>query len=327
MTIIAYHQRYYPHKLSTKIHAVQLYRSKKYSVRDITRRYKISKASLMRWNKRFDGTKESLMNKSHRPHTSHPNAHTELELSNIQKLIRRNPHFTLCEIFGKLRTRYQYRRHLVSLYRVLRKMGYFKEEQKPKQKYQPKPYDTPQKHGIKWQMDVKYVPPSCAAIKNILKFYQYTIIDEATRERFIYAYEEKSTYSTLDFVKRAIQYFGYKPKMIQTDNGSEFTYTQKTNKIHPLKQLCNQLHIYHQFIRPRTPRHNGKVERSHRNDNERFYKYLKFYSFEDLQVQMKRYLNRSNAIPMQVLGYHSPKEHRAYLEQLYGKPPVIAVTV
>ena len=33
---------------------------------------------------------------------------------------------------------------------------------------------------------------------------------------------------------------------------------------------------------PRTPCHNGKVERSHRNDNERFYKYLSFYSYDDL---------------------------------------------
>ena len=43
----------------------------------VYRRYKCSKASLMRWNKKFDRTKESLMNKSHKPLTSHPNAHTE----------------------------------------------------------------------------------------------------------------------------------------------------------------------------------------------------------------------------------------------------------
>ncbi len=66
------------------------------------------------------------------------------------------------------------------------------------------------------------------------KFYQYTIIDEASRERFIYPYKEQSSYSTIDFVKRAIVYFGYKPKIIQTDNGQEFTYTMKTDKTHPL---------------------------------------------------------------------------------------------
>lgn len=62
------------------------------------------------------------------------------------------------------------------------------------------------------------------------------------------------------------------------------------------------------------------MERSHRNDNRRFYQFLKFYSLEDLQLQMKRYLKRSNNIPMQVLGYRTPREHRAYLEEIYGLP-------
>ena len=74
--------------------------------------------------------------------------------------------------------------------------------------------------------------------------------------------------------------------------------------------LCNQLNIKHHKIKPRTPRHNGKVERSHRNDNERFYTYLKFYSLEDLREQGKRYLKRSNNIPMKVLGFLSPIEIR-----------------
>ena len=53
---------------------------------------------------------------------------------------------------------------------------------------------------------------------------------------------------------------------------------------------------------PRTPWHNGKVERSHRNDNKRFYKYLSFYSYDDLINQMKKYLYRSNRLPIQTLG-------------------------
>ena len=78
--------------------------------------------------------------------------------------------------------------------------------------------------------------------------------------------------------------------------------------------LLNELGIKHHKIRPRTPEHNGKVERSHRNDNERFYSYLKFYSIDDLREQGQRYLKRSNNIPMAVLGYLTPKEKRAELE-------------
>ena len=85
---------------------------------------------------------------------------------------------------------------------------------------------------------------------------------------------------------------------------------------HPLDKLLKELGIKHHKIQPRTPEHNGKVERSHRNDNERFYSYLKFYSFEDLQEQGARYLKRSNNIPMAVLGYLTPKEKRAELEVL-----------
>lgn len=72
----------------------------------------------------------------------------------------------------------------------------------------------------------------------------------------------------------------------------------------------NDLEIKHQLIRPKTPRHNGKVERSHRNDQNRFYNFLSFYSYEDLMKQMKAYLNRSNKIPMQVLNRISPIEKR-----------------
>ncbi|MCI6360349.1 MAG: integrase core domain-containing protein, partial [Eubacterium coprostanoligenes] len=80
--------------------------------------------------------------------------------------------------------------------------------------------------------------------------------------------------------------------------------------------LCNELHINHKLIRPRTPWHNGKVERSHRNDQERFYNYLSFYSYDDLIVQMKQYLKRSNNIPMSVLGWKSPLQKRAELEYI-----------
>ena len=168
--------------------------------------------------------------------------------------------------------------------------------------------------GIKWQMDVKFVPKICYVGKDGRKFYQYTMIEEASRKRFIYAYEENSSYSTIDFVKRAIIFFGYAPKTIQTDNGMEFTHFAKTKRVHPFDVFCNRYKIEHKLIRPRTPWHNGKVERSHRNDQERFYNHLSFYSFADLQEQMKRYLRRSNSIPMAVLGWKSPNQKQLELE-------------
>ena len=93
-------------------------------------------------------------------------------------------------------------------------------------------------------MDVKYVPAACYAGTDGERFYQYTMLEEASRERFIYAYKEQSSYSTIDFVKRAICYFGYAPAQIQTDNGGEFPHTARTNRIHPLDVLCGKLHNY-----------------------------------------------------------------------------------
>ena len=58
----------------------------------------------------------------------------------------------------------------------------------------------------------------------------------------------------------AIKHFGYIPEIIQTDNGFEFTHFKDTKRVHPFDKLCNELGIKHQLIRPRTPRHNGKVE-------------------------------------------------------------------
>lgn len=311
MTIITQNQRYIPHELNTKYYAIKLYRNG-YSISFVCRRYKISKSSLMRWNRKFDGSRESLIDRSHRSLTPHPNSHTDLEIKWIKDLIRRNPHISMSELYGKLRTERGYSRTAPSLFRVLRKLGFYIDKEKHT-KYIPKKYDTPSDIGIKWQMDVKYIPKNCYSGTIPDKFYQYTIIDEASRERFIYPYKEQTSYSTIDFVKRAIVYFGYQTKIIQTDNGSEFTYIKKTSKIHPLDILLNELNITHQLIRPRTPRHNGKVERSHRNDNERFYNYLKFYSLDDLRYQAKGYLKRSNNIPMAVLGYKTPNEMKKLL--------------
>lgn len=315
MNIITHSQRYLPHEINTRYHAVRLYRTG-VGVKFVCRRYKISKSSLMRWNKRFDGTKESLIDKSHRPHTKHPNSHSEEELTWIRNYHRRNPHISVCELYGKLKKHKCYKRHPGSLYRVFRQLGYTSKAVSTKKPYKPQPYDTPTQLGVKWQMDVKFVPKTCYTGSMPERFYQYTVIDEASRERFIYPYKEHSSYSTIDFLQKAIKHFGYQPQILQTDNGAEFTHITKTDKIHTLDILCNSLGIEHKCIRPRTPRHNGKVERSHRNDQERFYNYLQFYSYNDLQIQMKQYLKRSNNIPMQVLGWKSPNEQRLMLETL-----------
>ena len=118
MNSITQNMRYLPHEITTKENSVKLYRQTK-DISFVCRRYHISKASLMRWNKEYDGSRESLIPKSHRPHRPHPNAHTEQELNWIRNLHRRNPNISVCEMYGKLRQEKAYSRHPGSLYRHL----------------------------------------------------------------------------------------------------------------------------------------------------------------------------------------------------------------
>lgn len=69
-----------------------------------------------------------------------------------------------------------------------------------------------------------------------------------------------------------------------------------------------QYGIEHKKIKPFTPRHNGKVERSHRKDNEYFYALHKFYSFEDFKKQLIIHNRKYNRFPMRPLKWTSPKE-------------------
>lgn len=279
----------------------------------VCRRYKVHRATIWRWKKQFNGTLQSLEPKFSRKGVKMPNEQTDEEKENIINLVRRNPDICLNELYGKLVQNYGYNRNPVTLYRYLRrtKMKDFN-KRKP---YKPKKYDTPEEIGVKCQMDVKYVPRECYSGNECYeRYYQYTYIDEATRKRYIRAYKEQSQDSTVDFVLRAFRFFGYIPKTIQTDNGGEFCFLKgetKNGRIHKFDALCIEFGIEHKKIRPRTPRHNGKVERSHRNDNERFYKDLRYYSFEDLQIQMSAYLRRSNNIPTTVL--RSSTNHSRWL--------------
>ena len=262
MTSIAQNNvRYLPHELKTRLHAVETYRNGN-SIEYVCRKYHISRTSLWRWNKKYNGTPESLMDGSHRPKSKHPNAHTDEEVKWIKAFIKRNPHITLCELWIKLKRNKGYTRHIVSLYRLLRRIGFYNQVLiSGTSKKQIKHYETPKQLGIKWQIDVKYVPNECKTnnLPDDIRFYQYTCIDEASRERFLYWYTEHTPESTVDFIKKCIDYYKYKPEEIQTDNGIEFTYNQeKVKVIHPMDKYCLANNIYHHKIRPRTPRHNGK---------------------------------------------------------------------
>lgn len=287
--------------------------AQRYGVTNAAIRYRTNRQYIYRWMKRYDGTLQSLEDRSHRPH-SHPNQHTPEELKLISDMRRRDPHDGLVVFWVKLRKR-GYSRSISGLYRVLRRQGQMAIKL-PNPKYTPKPYEQMDHPGQRVQVDVKYVPISCLvgdavddAAENGGYYYQYTFLDEYSRFRYLEAFKEHSAYSSAQFIRHCVEKFPYMIECVQTDNGPEFTnINAKEHRPTFFERTLTELGIRHKRIKVYTPRHNGKVERSHRKDNEYFYASHKFYSFEDFRRQLARWQRRYNDFPMRPLNWRSPKE-------------------
>lgn len=237
-------------------------------------------------------------------------SYTPDEIKLIQDMRRRNPHIDLVVFWVKLMQR-GYKRSIPGLYRLLKKQG-LTAQKLPNPKYIPKPYEQMSYPGQRVQIDVKFVPACCLVNEAKGKcFYQYTAIDEYSRWRYVEAFEEHSTYSSTVFLRHFLERFPMPVECVQTDNGTEFTKRFSTSRKETLtlfQRVLQEYGIRHKLIRSFTPRHNGKVERSHRKDNERFYASHTFYPFEDFSKQLKTYNHKDyNQFPMRPLGWKSPQ--------------------
>ena len=284
--------------------------AERHGVKQAGRRYNKSRSYIYFWKARWDGTVESLACQSRRPHR-HPNQHTEAELKLIRDMRRRNPRLGMVELWHRLRQR-GYTRRPESLFRVMKKLGLFPPQRK-KAVYSPKSYEQMTYPGQRVQVDVKVVPRRCIADPE-LRLFQYTAIDEFTRLRFLAAYPEQSSYSSTNFLKKLVSWYarrGIRVECVQTDNGFEFTNRFSNSKrLLPtlFETAAAQLGIRHKLIRPYTPRHNGKVEPSHREDQKRFYSSHCFFSLDDFSKQLAVHNRRSNNFPMRPLNYRTPSQ-------------------
>lgn len=142
------------------------------------------------------------------------------------------------------------------------------------------------------EIDVKYVPQR---LKN-KRFYQFTAIDCSTRWRYLNVYDDISSHSAIKFLKELIKVAHFEIKAIKTDNASCFTnrytgYLKSCDilnpRLHDFDIECQRLDIQHYLIDPGKPAQNGRVERSHRSDQEQFYDQIKFRTFEELRYKLK----------------------------------------
>ena len=288
--------------------------SYKYGVTKAAIKFGECKRTIYRWMKRYDGTLESLKDKSRRPH-SHPKQHTEEEIKLIKQYKANNKDTGLVVLWVKLR-RAGYTRTIQGLYHVMRKMGIYKKAPSKKKETEVTEYVAGEYPGEKVQVDVKYVPKKCMSpeLQEIgERYYQYTAIDEYSRLRYTWFTNAHDTYESSEFVRRMVKYFPFKIKTVQTDNGMEFTNRLSwnaflKNKKTMFEETLEELEIEYKTIKPHTPKENGRVERSHRKDQERFYYNRVFYSLEDLRNLGKEWRKEYNNFPMKPLGWLSPNE-------------------
>jgi transposase InsO family protein len=243
------------------------------------RYYGISRSLFYTWQRRFDAEGvDGLKGRSRRPRTS-PNAtHTEV----VGKIIylRQNYHFGPGKISMYLQRYHQVKISNSGVWRILKRLQMNRLPASQKHKAYDRRWKRYEKQlpGHRVQIDVKFIEPLPAAArgKRRRKFYQFTAIDDCTRLRVLRIYPRLNQQTAIAFADYVMQRLPFQVEVIQTDNGSEFG---AAFHWHILDKGVG--HIY---IKPRTPRLNGKVERSHRIDAEEFYHLLDGVVLDDAKV-------------------------------------------
>lgn len=174
-----------------------------------------TKEQYIRWIKQYDGTIESLRDKSHKP-MHHPNEHTAEEIKLIKDYKRNNKETGLVVLWVKLR-RAGYKRTIQGLYHVMRRIGIYEKARSKAKKPQAPEVPVEKYLGERVQIDEKYVPKECMS-KELKeageRYYQYTAIDKYTRKRYTYFTKEHSIYELTKFLEKVIKYYEFKIKLL-----------------------------------------------------------------------------------------------------------------
>ena len=276
-----------------------------------------SERSLKYWlsNYRKHGM-AGLINKSTRP-KSHPN---ETPIRQKERIIEMRQKTKLCA--KKLNYKLAKENIIVSdrlIGKLIKQEGLAKKYRIRKLKY--KYVRVPLSPGELVEIDIKYVPKR---LEN-KRYYQFTAIDCASRWRHLRIYDDMGNGSAIAFLKEVIEKASFKIRAIKTDNGSCFTnrYTGYLKSIdpinprlHPLDIECQRLNIIHYLIDPGKPAQNGKVERSHRTDQEMFYDRRKFKTVIGLKRAIKQWNKQYNNLEHCALDGLTPNEALARVQNV-----------
>jgi transposase InsO family protein len=234
------------------------------NVARVCRRFGISRKSFYKWKRRHaEHGDAGLCDRPRTPQRS-PRATAREVVSKILYL-RQHYHFGPGMIASYLHRFHRVEIARSSVHRILTRHGM--NRLPANQKHQPhgkrwQRYEKPQP-GHRLQLDVKFLERIPGTRRRL---YQFTAIDDCTRIRILKVYDACNQRAAITFIDDVIRRLPFRVHVVQTDNGAEF---QSQFHWH-----LERLDIRHVYIRPRTPRLNGKVERSHRVDDQEFYQLL-----------------------------------------------------
>jgi len=201
--------------------------------------------------------------------------------------------------------------HKNTIQKIIKKEGLTRKYRVKKIKY--KYIKVPLGKGDLVEIDVKYVPDF---VEN-RQYYQFTAIDCASRWRYLRICDNYSNSDSTNFLQDLIKVAPFRIRAIKTDNGSNFTnrytgYLKSSDpfnpRLHDFDILCQRYNIIHYLIDPGKPSQNGKVERSHRTDQEMFYDRNEFKKLKDLEAKMKIWNNEYNNLEHCGLNGKTPNE-------------------
>ena len=228
------------------------------------RHFGISRPSFYKWLSRYRAHGEpGLCDQSKRPRSC-PHATSPEVVSKILYM-RQHYHFGPAKLAAYLERYHEIRIAASSVHRILERHGMSRlpsSQKHRRHKLRWKRYEK-QQPGQRLQVDVKFLERIPGTKKRL---YQFTAIDDCTRLRVLKIFDSCSQRTAINFIDDVRHRLPFRIQVVQTDNGAEFQ-----SKFH---WHLEELGIRHVYIRPRTPRLNGKVERSHRTDDQEFYNLL-----------------------------------------------------
>jgi len=238
------------------------------------RYYGITRQAYYTWLRRYEEHGlEGLRDRSRTPHVS-PNA-TKAEVVGKIVYLRQHYHFGPHKIAIYLKRYHDVQISPSGIWPILKRldMSRLPASQRHRRHVDRwKRYEKPLP-GHRVQVDVKFIAPLKGART---KHHQFTAIDDCTRIRVLRIYDRLNQITAIRFLDYVLEKLPFKVEVIQTDHGAEFG---SQFHYHVLDRG-----IGHVYIKPATPRLNGKVERSHRIDQEEFYRMLEGVMVDDTEL-------------------------------------------